>query len=236
MVRPVRIADIVEVIYDEERWRIFERLRERALELMEVLVKHRFDPMVHGSVARGDVNKDSDIDVFVPHVAPSYQIELALRELGSSPMKREIVMATPWQLPKAHIYLEEDRSATFPLVEPRRLEFEFYHFGGAANIEQARQATRVAGVDKRLMLIEPTPRGHLESQVVGREAEVAKHVGVSLDIVRERVQVLTRRVDVGHTGVFLQRELAPDENIEAVFKQLVERNPAVKLRLRKQLP
>ncbi|MCS7131847.1 MAG: hypothetical protein NZ934_03875, partial [Hadesarchaea archaeon] len=83
-----------------------------------------------------------------------------------------------------------------------------------------------------LMLIEPTPDGHIESQVIGREAEIAKRVGVSLDIVRERVRILTRRANLGHTGIFLQRELAPDESFEAVFKQLVKENPAIKLRLK----
>jgi predicted nucleotidyltransferase len=73
----------------------------------------------------------------------------------------------------------------------------------------------------------------VEGPVVGREAEVAKRIGVSLDIVRERVQVLKRRADIGHTGIFLQRELAPDESFEAVFEQLVKSTPAMKFRVRK---
>ncbi len=234
MVRPVRAADITEVTYDQERWRLFEELRKHALRMMKSLVTRGFDPLVHGSVARGDVDKKSDVDVFIPRVVPSYKIELALREAGFSPVKREIVMATPWQLPKAHIYIEEDRSITFPLVDPKSLELEFYHFGGAASLEQAERKVRVPGIDKRLMLIEPTPQGHIESPVVGREAEVAKRVGVSLDIVRERVQVLTRRAEVGHTGIFVQRELAPDENFETVFNKLLEGKPAMKLRLKKK--
>ena len=236
MVKPVRAADIVEIAYDEERWRLFKDLRTRALELMEVLVKQGFDPIVHGSVARGDVSKGSDVDVFVPHVVPSYKIELALREAKLEPMNREIVMATPWQLPKAHTYIEEDRSITLPLVKPKQLEVEFYYFGGAANSEQVKRAVRVPGVDKRLMLIEPTPRGHVESPVMGKEAEVAKRVDVGLDIVRERVQVLTRRKDVGHTGIFIKRTLMPNENFEEVFKRLVQSHSEVKVRLKKQLP
>jgi len=236
MVKPVRAADIVEIAYDEERWRLFKDLRTRALELMEVLVKQGFDPIVHGSVARGDVSKGSDVDVFVPHVVPSYKIELALREAKLEPMNREIVMATPWQLPKAHIYIEEDRSITLPLVKPKQLEVEFYYFGGAANSEQVKRAVRVPGVDKRLMLIEPTPRGHVESPVMGKEAEVAKRVDVGLDIVRERVQVLTRRKDVGHTGIFIKRTLMPNENFEEVFKRLVQSHSEVKVRLKEQLP
>ncbi|MBU2652620.1 MAG: nucleotidyltransferase domain-containing protein [Bacteroidetes bacterium] len=234
MVRPVRAADVAEVVYDEERWRLFKEFRARTLELMEALSKQGFDPIVHGSVARGDVGKSSDIDVFVPYVVPSYKVELALREAKLELTKREIIMATPWQLPKAHLYIEEDRSTTFPLVKPKQLELEFYYFGGAANLEQVKRTVRVPGVDKRLMLIEPIPRGHVESPVIGREAEVAKRVDVGLEIVRERVQVLTRRADIGRTGIFVQRELAPDENFEAVFKKLVEENPAMKLRLKEK--
>lgn len=235
MVKPARKADTAEVIYDQKRWRIFEELRGHASRMMSPLA-NGFDSVVHGSVARGDVDEKSDVDVFIPRVVPSYKIELALSEAGLKPIKREIVMATPWQLPKAHIYIEEDRSVTFPLVSPKSLELEFYYFGGAAGLNQVEAAVRVPGVDKRLMLIEPTMQGHTESPVVGREAEVAKRVGVSLDIVRERVQVLTRRAEVGHTGIFVQRELAPDESFEAVFKELVENKPAMKLRLKKQLP
>jgi predicted nucleotidyltransferase len=42
---------------------------------------------------------------------------------------------------------------------------------------------RVAGVDKRLMLIEPYKEGHLESSVVDQEEQAAKVVGVSVETV-----------------------------------------------------
>jgi hypothetical protein len=144
------------------------------------------------------------------------------------------VIATPWQLPKAHIHIDENRLVTFPLIEPKQLELEFYYFGGAVDLEQVEGKIRVPGVDKRLMLIKPTSRGHHESPIIGREAEVAKLIGVSLDIVRERVQILTRRAEVGRTGIFLQRKLAPDENFETVFKQIVKTTPAIKLRLKEK--
>ncbi|MEM2907800.1 MAG: nucleotidyltransferase domain-containing protein [Candidatus Hadarchaeales archaeon] len=232
MVRPVRITDSVKVTYSEERWKLFRQLRAMARDLMVALAKQGIESVVHGSVARGDVEVGSDVDVFVLHLQPSYAIELALRNADFHPIRREIVMATPWHLPKAHIYIDEDYLVTFPLMKPKRLELEFYYFGGAADLKQVEHGVRVPGVDKRLMLIEPIPDGHIESQVIGREAEIAKKVGVSIDIVRERVRILTRRAHVGHTGIFLQRELAPDESFEAVFKQLVKENPAIKLRLK----
>lgn len=236
MVRPVRSADVREIIYDEEHWRVLNGLRSRALELMSVLESVGFGPIVHGSVARGDVGKDSDVDVVIPYVVPSFKVELAIQGAGFGPAKREIVMATPWQLPKVHLYVEEDRSVTFPLVKPKQNELEFYYFGGAASVDKLRKEVRVPGVDKRLMLIEPTPEGHVESPVFGNEAGAAKTVGVGLEIVRERVQVLIRRVEVGHTGIFVKRELAPDENVEEVFKRLVEENPDMKIGLKGRLP
>ncbi|MFH1821075.1 MAG: nucleotidyltransferase domain-containing protein [Methanobacteriota archaeon] len=236
MVRPVRSADVRDVVYDEGRWRVLSELRSRALEAMLVLESSGLGPIVHGSVARGDVDKGSDVDVVIPYVVPSFKVELSLQGAGLGPASREIVMATPWQLPKAHVYIEEDMSVTFPLVKPRQNELEFYYFGGAADVDKLRKEVRVPGVDKRLMLIEPNPRGHLESPVYGNEASAAKIVGVGLDIVRERVQVLTRRVEVGHTGIFVKRELAPEENIEEVFKRLIEENPDMKIGLKGRLP
>jgi predicted nucleotidyltransferase len=232
-VRPVRAADTVEIIYTEDHWMLLRQFWQKAKDLMRALAAMRVESVVHGSVARGDVDIGSDVDVVVTRRLASYEMEIALSKAGFEPMRREIVMATPWHLPKAHIYLDEDYSATFPLVEPKRLEVEFYYFGGAVSLEQLEREVRVPGANKRLMLIEPTPQGHVESPIKGREAEVAKRIGVSIDIVRERVQVLTRRANIGRTGIFLQRELAPDESFEAVFEKLVKNVPAVKFRVMK---
>jgi hypothetical protein len=232
MARPVKVADTVEVLYDEKCWALFRQLRQRARDIMLALSRRNVVSIVHGSVARGDVDRASDVDIFVPSIVQSYEVELALDDAGFVPIEREIVVATPWQLPKAHIYLDKNCSVTFPLTKPKRLEVEFYYFGGAIDLRQVEREIRAAGVDKRLMLIEPTPQGHVESQVIGREAEVAKQIGVGQDIVRERVQVLTRRSDVGHTGVFIERKLAPDEAFEAVMQQLLNENPEMKIRLK----
>ena len=99
-------------------------------------------------------------------------------------------------------------------MEMRRVEREFYRFGGEANLDQLKGDVRVAGVDKRLMLIEPTATGHVESSIIGREEFAAKILGVSAETVLDRVHTLMKRDTVGRTGVFVKRELAPDETFE----------------------
>ncbi|MEM3011885.1 MAG: nucleotidyltransferase domain-containing protein [Candidatus Hadarchaeales archaeon] len=229
-------ADRREVIYPPKRWELLKGLRERALEVMEALSRRGMEALAHGSLARGDVEEDSDIDLFLPQPFPSYLVETALLETGLAPERRELVMATPWQLPKAHLHLDERTVVTFPLLKPRPLELEFYHFGGALEREGLGRGERVPGVDKRLMLIEPTPSGHVESPVRGREGEVAKRLGVSLEIVRERVQVLTARKEEGHTGLFLRRELSPSESFEEVFDSLARSHSFLRLRLKPGKP
>jgi predicted nucleotidyltransferase len=219
------------VIYPPERWELLRDLRNRALGVMRVLSKRGIEVLAHGSLARGDVDEGSDLDLFLPYPIPSYLVETSLLEAGFRPEKREVVMATPWQLPKAHLYLDEKTVITFPLLKPRPLELEFYRFGGTLEAEGLKKGKRVPGVDKRLMLIEPTPTGHLEESVRGREGEVSRRLGVSPEIVRERIQVLTRRREEGHTGLFLRRELSPEESFEKVFSSLLRSHPILRLRL-----
>lgn len=231
MIKPRKTVSRKKIEYSDDDWRRFERFREDAEKILAGLRKFGVEALAHGSVARGDVNKDSDIDIVTLHTFPSYKVELALEESGFKKTSRKIVMATPWQLPKAHISIGENRMITFPLEKPKKLEEEFYRFSGSIDLDQVKSGKRVPGIDKRLVLIEPIEKGHRESQVVGREGKVAKILGVSLDIVEERVQVLKRRDEIGRTGVFLERELTPDENFEAVWKEIVENNSEVRQRL-----
>jgi len=82
------------------------------------------------------------------------------------------------------------------------------------------------------MLIEPTQKGHVESTIVGQEETIASLLGISVDTVRERVRTLLRRDEVGRTGVFIEKELLPDETFEMALKELAEKNPAVRRRLK----
>ena len=87
---------------------------------------------------------------------------------------------------------------------------------------------RVLGVDKRLLLIEPTETGHIEQGVIGYEHVVAKRLSLSVDIAKERVRVLTRRDEVGRTGVYLTQQITDDETFEEVAKSLKDSDPALR--------
>ena len=213
-----RRGEVREVVYDESRWRLLDELRSVAVDLMEKLNRFNIPSIVYGSVARGDVSETSDVDIFVYSPPSSFILETALESVGIKPMRRLIVQATPQYAVKAYIYLEDNISVSFPLVSLSRLETEFYYFGGALSLEDLKREKRVPGVDKRLMLIEPTEYGHIESPVIGNEAITAKILGVSVDIVNQRVRVLMKRDKIGRTGVYLKRKLKENESFEQRIK------------------
>ncbi|MCS7140365.1 MAG: nucleotidyltransferase domain-containing protein [Candidatus Nezhaarchaeota archaeon] len=226
--KPVKVGDRIEVIYSDGHWRLLFELRKKAVEIMENLKRMGLNPIIHGSVARGDVSPRSDVDVVIPYLVPSYRIELLLSELGVRPLKRMITQATPAHSVKAHIYLDEATIITIPLTELTRHEREFYKFGGELSLEELKNDKRVCGIDKRLKLIEPSPRGHYEEPIIGRELYAANKVGVSLDVVYERIKVLTRRDEVGRTGVYLKYEVGPNESIEGALMRLASKDPALR--------
>ncbi|BES82058.1 nucleotidyltransferase domain-containing protein [Pyrodictium abyssi] len=221
-----RRAEYRVVVYDDEHWRLLRDLRQEAKRIMEPLILMGLAPIVHGSIARGDVHSDSDIDVFIPSVVPSYMVEVGLERAGLRISHKLVVQATPQSTPKAYIVLdaEEKRVVSFPLAKLSKREYEFYYFGGALDYNGIVSEKRVPGVNKKLVLIEPLPDGHRESPVIGREAEVARIVGVSIDTVLERVRVLTRRDEHGRTGVFVKYELEPWDSIEDAVRRIAREN------------
>jgi len=230
--KPVKRAERVEVVYDKKRWNLLRELRLKTVQIMEILEKFHLPSIVHGSIARGDVSETSDIDIFLPDPPSSFTIETALERSGVPVNRRIVVQATPLYAVKGYIEIDKQRCVSFPLAKLRPVEKDFYKFGGEASLSMLRKDVRVPGVDKRLMLIEPTPEGHVESAVVSREEEVANLLGVSLNTVLDRVHALLRRNEVGRTGVFIERELSPNETFELVLKKLADQNPAVRRRLK----
>ncbi|MGA3288904.1 MAG: nucleotidyltransferase domain-containing protein [Candidatus Bathyarchaeia archaeon] len=232
-VKPTKHADYKEVTYNSARWQLLSGLRSKAEEIMAALEAFHLQSIAHGSIARGDVHKTSDIDVFIPEVQNSFLVEIALEKAAIPINSRLIVQATPNYAMKAHIEVSEQITVSFPLMQMRKVEREFYRFGGESNLNQLKASVRVAGVDKRLMLIEPTNKGHVESSVIRKEEFAAKILGISAETVLDRVHTLLKRDTVGRTGVFVKKELAPDETFELALKKLSDLNPAVRRRMKK---
>jgi predicted nucleotidyltransferase len=231
-VRPTRRPDFREVVYDSARWTLLWELRKKAARIMNVLESFHLRALVHGSIARGDVNKNSDVDVFIAEPQSSFLVETALERAHAPVNMRLLIQATPNYAMKAYIEIGAGVSVSFPLMRMRRVEREFYKFSGEVNLDQLKADVRVAGVDKRLMLIEPTTNGHVESSIIDREEATAKNLGVSAETVLDRVHALLKRDEVGRTGVFIKRELTPDETFEMAMKKLADENPAVRRRMK----
>lgn len=217
-----------QVVYSADRWELLRSMQDSAVRLMEAVRARGIDSIVHGSLARGDVNPSSDIDVFVPEVTPSYIIELSIQEGGYNICRRELTQATPAVDVKGIISLEDKTKVTFPLLALRRRERDFYRFGGEVDLEDLRKQRRVPGVDKRLMLIIPKDYGHCESSILGKGAEVARIIGANIGIVDERIRVLARRDEVGRTGIYLKEELREGETFEEKFKERASRDPSLR--------
>jgi len=228
--KPMKRAERLEIVYGERQWKLLKELRSKAVELMDTLDSCHLRSIVHGSIARGDVSETSDIDMFLPDPPSSFVIETVLERSGFRVYQRTIIQATPIYALKGYIGLDEQTSLSFPLVKLRPVEKDFYRFSGEATLSTLKENKRVLGVDKRLMLIEPTKEGHIESAVVGREEEAANLLGVSLNTVLDRVHALIRRDEIGRTGVFIKKELAPNETFEQAMKKLADQNPAVRRR------
>ncbi len=222
--KPEMLYEPREIHYNQEHWDNLQIFRSTALEILNKLESNGLKPFVYGSVARGDTTKSSDIDIIVLRPVSSYRLELVL----GPPLKRELVQATPSMVLKGHIHLPENIVVTFPLFKLRPREEDFYRWGGLIASNEMKSDTRVPGVDKRLVLIEPTETGHLEQGVIGQEKEVSKKLNVSIGIAQERVRVLTRRDNVGRTGVYLARTLNDNQSFEAVAKNLQDSDPALR--------
>jgi len=219
------------ITYSDKNWSLLKQKRNIAKNLLEIFNKEGLDPYVHGSVARGDVHEDSDVDIVFIQQIPSFQIEYILNKNGLTNFFREIIMATPLDTIKLYIHLSELESITIPLSKFNTKYIEFYNFGGKINLLELLSEVRVSGIDKRLVLIKPNSQGHEEISIIGNEVYTAKEVGVSLDTINGRKKILLRREQHGRTGVFLKRELQLHESTEEVLKNLAKTKSIVRKKL-----
>lgn len=229
--KPVVKPIIREVIYDRHRWEILQEKRNKAIGIMKALSETGLEYILHGSLARGDVDETSDLDIVSMYPIGTGIVETLLFKHGYDIVRRELIQATPYRVPKIVIYLDELTSISIPLTKLHKTEREFYKFGGEISLTELIRGARVPGVDKRLMLIEPTERGHIESSIIGREHYVAKKLGINIETVLERVRVLTRRDEIGRTGLYIKYVIPPDESVEHAIRKLAKRKVGLKKRL-----
>ncbi len=232
--KPVKTPDKLDIVYSEAHWELLMKFRRQAINIMNGLGPLAPAAFVHGSLARGDVDEKSDIDVVIPTSSSVQMVESSLELSGFEPTSREILQATPMHSPKAHLLLDlEERVAiTVPLVPLRPLEEQFYKYGGAASKAELEEGLRKKGCTKKLTLVEPNAVGHTEWSILGREAEAAEALGIKQDIVRERVRVLGRRDTIGRTGIFLTLHVPATMSFEDVLRREAATNPALRRTLR----
>ncbi len=219
------------ITYSDKNWSLLKQKRTIAKNLLEIFNREGLDPYVHGSVARGDVHEDSDVDIVFIQQIPSFQIEYILNKNSLTNFFREIIMATPLDTIKLYIHLSELESITIPLSKFDTKYIEFYNFGGKINLLELLSEVRVSGIDKRLVLIKPNSQGHEEISIIGNEVYSAKEVGVSVETINGRKKILLRREQHGRTGVFLKRELQLHESTEEVLKNLAKTKSIVRKKL-----
>jgi predicted nucleotidyltransferase len=230
--KTVKLGGDREITYDDNHWNLFNNIREKSLELISVLNKSNINCFLHGSPARGDVNKNSDIDIVIFNLIPSFNIEISINEKYNI-VEREIIQATPNHNIKGHIHLEDNISINFPLAKYSEREFDFYRFGGIINLRELSNNIRVPGVNKKLLLIKPTQKGHIEFPIINQQSRAIKILKLNPTIIQERIRVLTKRDKIGRTGIFLKSKLAPDDTFENKLKQIADRRPEVRHKLKR---
>ncbi|BCU67125.1 DNA polymerase subunit beta [Sulfolobales archaeon HS-7] len=212
------IISFMERSYSPEHWSLLNSLRRRAIAILEELSRMGMRGNVYGSIARGDVNQHSDIDVVVEN--PDF-IKLDMIPYSH----RFVVQATPKSTPKVYISLdpEEKEIISFPIGKLTRDEYFFFKFGGMISLDEMKEGKRVPGINKQLLLIIPRKDGHTSVEVNGNEAYVSKVIGIPLSTVKERERVLQKRKEQGRTGVFFKYELYPNESILEALNNIKRR-------------
>lgn len=221
---PVSSKDWAPVYYTAEHWALLSSLREKAADLLEALLCVKVKAVVIGSVARGDVTPTSDIDVHLESYTPTHQVVSCLQEHGYEVAWYELIQATPSSAVRIVIYINENMTVSIPASKLSRAEEEFPLFAGCLNLDELRAGKRAPGVNKRLLLIVPTDFGHVESSILGREAEVARILGISIETVKERVAVRLKRAKVGRSGFYLHKLVLPCDSPERVLHALARTN------------
>ena len=227
----VRNADPIDVVYTDDQWETLHFLRKKATPILEALQKNGMTGYVYGSVARGDVSPTSDIDIFIYEMVSSFKVDLAFSMAGIEVIGKELSMATPSSIIKGIYYLPDEVSVSIRLTDFTSSPFQFYIFGGCISLDDIRADKRVPGVNKALMVISPTLKGHRTYSLMGHENEARELLKIENKMLEERIRVLEKRDKVGRTGVFLKEDIDPKDQFEAKLEQLGRKNSLIRRRM-----
>ncbi|MFX1239276.1 MAG: nucleotidyltransferase domain-containing protein [Promethearchaeota archaeon] len=217
------------VIYSNEQWELLELKRNQAISLMSIF--EPFQPFLYGSIARGNVHRNSDIDIIFLNEVPSFQIELALEMNGFKNYLREIIIATPQDSIRLYIHLSDLECITVPLTKMAKETLQFYDFGGKINLARLKNHERIPGIDKRLVFIRPTAKGHEEKSIIDNEHIIARELGINIKTINQRKKILLKREKQGRSGVFFKHRIEKDEITEEVLNRLSRRHSLIRKKL-----
>ena len=218
-----------EVVYSADHWELLALKRSKAASVMEALLRCGIlNAVVHGSVARGDVRRGSDVDVALTRPYPHGLVRACLEEHGFRIYSVRIVQATPRHTPKVYTYLdpEEEVTVSNPLSDLQGVEIEYFRFSGMVDLQGLRRGVRVLGVNKALRLIEPVEWGHREYEVRSFEWIVARRLGISIETVLDRVEAISRRSVEGRGGLYLDVEVPHVDEVEGFIERLCREDVA----------
>jgi|BEDMetMinimDraft_2_1075160.scaffolds.fasta_scaffold00126_4 Predicted nucleotidyltransferase len=217
------MKDGLEVNYSQEHWKLFWNMRKDGINIIEKLKSIGLRSYLFGSLARGDVNEKSDIEIVV---LEDYSIRVEMIEDLFYVNHKFIILSTPTSTPKGYICLDlECRIViSFHLTKLTHRDEEFYKFGGIT--DSAIQ--RVPGVNKKLKFVIPTKEGHIEEYVIGNEDRVSSILGVSRSIVEERISMIMRRKFNRRNGIFLKYTLSPSEDFRSAIESIMVKNKVFK--------
>jgi len=237
-IRVEKRRDKTLVVYSQKRFDLLKSLRRTAYSILSSLLEYSIEGYVIGSVARGDVTENSDVDVFLPYYIPIYRVKLALTQgclVDEENLRYIIVQATPQSSPRILVKIDDRTTISVPLSKLSKTEEEFLLFAGRVSLKDIEKEKRVPGVNKNLLMIEPVKNGHIEWSIIGREHEAARLLNISLETVQERVLMRTKRMTMGKAGLFIQEDVPPGMSPEEMALRIARKNRLFYSKIRETL-
>ena len=201
-------------------------LRRGSLGWMNKMREYR--PTIYGSIARGDVKESSDADIIIDPI-PSFKYELILDQKWLS---RSIVQATPNHTPKTVYELTNDIHLTVPFLPLSEREMDFVSFGGKLSLSRFQNGDYAVGINKALQLVEPVDQKGFSFKYTSLKSIpvhiAARKANCGVDVITERIRVLSKREEVGRKGLYVNEIIHESEQPEEALRRIAAINPGIR--------